>query len=115
MRVITNRPETDEIRFEAPLSARVPFEMERFIHWFNMTASGAPHALAHPPVRAAIAHLYFESIHPFEDGNGRIGRALTGKALAQYVGAPPVVADLGDAQQVPQGLLRCTPNGLVDQ
>jgi Fic family protein len=91
MRVITKRPEADEIRFEAPPSARMPFEMERFIHWFNTTAPGAPHALAHPTVRAAIAHLYFESIHPFEDGNGRIGRALTGKALAQYFSAPPLL------------------------
>ncbi len=42
--------------------------------------------------RAGIAHLYFESIHPFEDGNGRIGRALVEKALAQNLGRPTLIA-----------------------
>src|SRR5690606_30554834 len=43
-------------------------------------------------VRAGLAHLYFESIHPFEDGNGRVGRALAEKALAQGVGEPTLTA-----------------------
>jgi Fic family protein len=44
------------------------------------------------PVRAAIAHLNFESIHPFEDGNGRTGRAVAGKALSQTIGRPLLIS-----------------------
>ncbi|MDB2613847.1 Fic family protein [Chlamydiales bacterium] len=43
-------------------------------------------------VRAAVAHVYFESIHPFEDGNGRIGRALVEKVLSQELGKPTLLA-----------------------
>ena len=66
--------------------------MERFISWFNQTAPGAPLVIPHAPVRAAIAHLYFESIHPFEDGNGRLGRALAEKTLSQGLGRPVVMS-----------------------
>jgi len=74
------------VHFEAPPSAGVPREMEAFVEWFNASA-GMP-ALT----RAGIAHLYFVSIHPFEDGNGRIGRAISEKALAQNLGEPPLTA-----------------------
>jgi Fic family protein len=79
------------VHFEAPPSARVPGEMKRFIAWFNDTAPGAKNALP-ALTRAGIAHLYFESIHPFEDGNGRIGRALAEKSLAQNLGQPSLIA-----------------------
>jgi Fic family protein len=76
---------------EAPPSARVPSEMRRFCEWFNSTAPDAPAALP-ALTRAGLAHLYFESIHPFEDGNGRIGRAIAEKALAQSAGQPTLTA-----------------------
>ena len=76
------------VHYEAPPSRNVPKEMEKFIRWFNDTAPGKPKTLKFAPVRAAIAHLYFESIHPFEDGNGRIGRAIAEKALSQGFGYP---------------------------
>ncbi|NOX08693.1 MAG: Fic family protein [Gammaproteobacteria bacterium] len=77
-----------KVHFEAPASEKVPEEMERFINWFNSTALGDKNEIKNPVLRAAIAHLYFESIHPFEDGNGRIGRALSEKALSQNLGRP---------------------------
>lgn len=76
---------------EAPPSAMVPSEMRRFCEWFNSTAPDAPAALP-ALTRAGLAHLYFESIHPFEDGNGRIGRAIAEKALAQSAGQPTLTA-----------------------
>ena len=65
--------------------------MSRFIDWFNRTAPGGSEPL---PVlmRAGIAHLYFICVHPFEDGNGRIGRAIAEKALAQNLGHPTLTA-----------------------
>jgi Fic family protein len=82
---------TPKIHFEAPPSAQVPSEMTRFIDWFNRTAPGGAEPL--PALsRAGVAHLYFESIHPFEDGNGRIGRAIAEKSLAQSLGRPPLIA-----------------------
>jgi len=80
------------VHFEAPPSRDVPKEMEKFIHWFNDTAPGGPKAIKFAPIRAAIAHLYFESIHPFEDGNGRIGRAIAEKALSQGFGYPALLS-----------------------
>jgi Fic family protein len=79
------------MHFEAPPSARVPDEMTRFITWFNDTAPAAKYPLP-ALTRAAIAHLYFVCVHPFEDGNGRIGRALAEKSLAQNLGQPSLIA-----------------------
>lgn len=78
--------------FEAPPSAAVPKEMKKFIFWFNTTAPGKTDEIKFAPVRAAIAHLYFETIHPFEDGNGRIGRAIAEKALSQGFGYPAILS-----------------------
>jgi Fic family protein len=79
------------VHFEAPPSTCVPEEMARFVTWFNRTAPAGSAPLP-ALTRAGIAHLYFESIHPFEDGNGRIGRATAEKALAQSIGQPTLIA-----------------------
>ena len=65
--------------------------MTQFLVWFNRTAPDGAHPLP-ALTRAGIAHLYFVSIHPFEDGNGRIGRAISQKALAQCLGQPTLTA-----------------------
>jgi Fic family protein len=91
MQVISGRIGAQKVHFEAPPSKRVPSEMKRFIAWFNQTVPQGAEPL--PAIsRAGIAHLYFESIHPFEDGNGRIGRAIAEKAMAQSFGQPLLVA-----------------------
>ncbi|GJM05390.1 MAG: cell division protein Fic [marine bacterium B5-7] len=88
MQIISGPIGREKIHFQAPPSAVVPDEMRRFVNWFNETVPGKPQAINKSPVRAAISHLYFESIHPFEDGNGRIGRAISEKALLQGIGRP---------------------------
>ena len=91
MQVISGPIHEPIIHFEAPPACRMNLEMDQFVAWFN--ASGPDGAAPVPALaRAGIAHLYFVSIHPFEDGNGRLGRALAEKALAQCVGQPTLIA-----------------------
>ncbi len=77
MQVVSGKIHAPKIHFEAPPSKQIKSEMSDFIKWFNGSKN--------LPIltRAAIAHLHFILIHPFEDGNGRIARALTIKALSQ--------------------------------
>ncbi|CDX30616.1 conserved hypothetical protein [Mesorhizobium plurifarium] len=91
MRIVSNRLDKPKVHFEAPPSSRVKAEMDAFTIWFNDTMPKGKTPLP-ALTRAGIAHLYFESIHPFEDGNGRIGRALCEKALAQNLGEPSLIA-----------------------
>ncbi len=88
MQVISGAMGKEKIHYEAPPSKIVPKEMNLFIQWFNQTGRGGEMEIKKPIIRAAVAHLYFETIHPFEDGNGRIGRAISEKALSQYMDRP---------------------------
>ncbi len=88
MQIVSGAVGKEKIHFEAPPSANVADEMMHFIEWFNATALGGIKEIKMPMLRSAIAHLYFESIHPFEDGNGRIGRAIAEKALSQDIKRP---------------------------
>jgi Fic family protein len=92
MQVVSGVMGKQKIHYEAPPSSQVSKEMDRFIIWFNETAPGGKKEIKKPLVRAAVAHLYFESIHPFEDGNGRIGRAIAEKALSQGIGRPVLLS-----------------------
>ncbi len=86
MQVISGPLHKPKIHFEAPPSNEIKREMDYFIKWFN-------HSKDLPILtRAGIAHLYFVCIHPFEDGNGRIGRALVEKALSELLGGPTLIA-----------------------
>lgn len=98
MQVVSGALGREIIHYEAPPSKRVPEEMERFISWFNSTGKNGDNEIKKPVIRAAIAHLYFESIHPFEDGNGRIGRAIAEKALSQTV-RRPILLSLSEAME----------------
>ena len=82
MKIVSGPDYARKIHFEAPPSRSVLVEMEKFIDWFELSSPTGPAPLP-ALTRAGIAHLWFESIHPFEDGNGRIGRAIAEKALSQ--------------------------------
>lgn len=87
MQIVSGQIGDERVHYEAPPSAQVAAEMQAFLDWFARTAPGAAAAL--PAItRAAVAHLWFECIHPFEDGNGRIGRAVAEMALAQATSTP---------------------------
>lgn len=91
MQVVSGALHKPKVHFEAPPSAAVAKEMRAFIRWFERTRPAGSEPLP-ALTRAGIAHLYFVSIHPFEDGNGRIGRAISEKALAQGLGQPTLIA-----------------------
>ncbi len=78
MQIVSGRLDLPKVFYEAPPSSRVPEEMSSYIDWFNKAAEANMPTVIH----AGMAHLYFELIHPFEDGNGRIGRSVAEKALA---------------------------------
>jgi len=90
MQVVSGRIDVPQVHFEAPPSSRVAPEMNRFLEWFRQTRKDGQQPLS-ALTRAAVAHLYFESIHPFEDGNGRIGRAIAEKSLAESLGQPTLI------------------------
>lgn len=91
MQVVSGPDYKRTVHFEAPPSSHMPKEMRRFNAWFNDTLPGGKHSLP-ALTRAGIAHLHFVCIHPFEDGNGRIGRALAEKSLAQNLNQPSLIA-----------------------
>ena len=91
MQVVSGYLHNPKVHFEAPPAKQVKAEMKQFITWFNKTAPTGKEPLP-ALTRAGLAHLYFISIHPFEDGNGRIARALAEKALAQNIGKPTLIA-----------------------
>jgi Fic family protein len=92
MQVISGAMGKAKVHYEAPPSSIVPDEMTAFIKWFNDTGPNGKNEIKKAPVRSALAHLYFETIHPFEDGNGRIGRAIAEKALSQTIGRPVMLS-----------------------
>lgn len=92
MQIVSGPMGRERVHFQAPPSQEVAGEMLQFLKWFNNTAPLQKGAIKHAPIRAAIAHIYFETIHPFKDGNGRIGRALSEKALAQTSGHPQLIS-----------------------
>jgi Fic family protein len=94
MQIVSGPFGRQRIHFEAPAAAQVPAEMAQFWAWLQRTDPTGPSPL--PPIaRAGIAHIWFESIHPYEDGNGRIGRALSEKLLAQGLPTPVVTGMAG--------------------
>jgi len=82
MQVVSGPIGRQRVHFEAPPAARVDGEMDRFLDWVN-SDSGEP-----PLLKAGLAHLWFVTLHPFDDGNGRIARAVGDLLLARADGSP---------------------------
>ena len=107
MQIVSGTLGREVVHCVAPPSAQVPQEMAQFLAWFALapsvsnatsgTVSGTAPGL-NGLARAALAHLWFETVHPFEDGNGRLGRAIVDLALAQDMGA--AVRVFGMARQM---------------
>lgn len=81
MQVISGPIGKETVHFQAPDASLIPQEMEAFINWFNSNDD------LEPVIKAGLAHLWFVTIHPFDDGNGRIARALTDMLLARSDGS----------------------------
>jgi Fic family protein len=77
MRVVSGPIGRERVHYEAPSAPRLEVEMSAFLKWFN------DEAILDPVLKAALAHLWFVTIHPFDDGNGRIARTIADMALAR--------------------------------
>jgi Fic family protein len=82
MQVVSGRAGRTRVHFQAPDAARVEEEMGSFLKWFNTESAHRPSGID-PVLKAGVAHLRFVTIHPFDDGNGRIARAITDLCLAR--------------------------------
>lgn len=82
MQVVSGAMGKEKVHFEAPEAEKLLSEMDPFLAWFNGKSQNDP------VIKAAIAHLWFVTIHPFDDGNGRITRALTDMLLARADQSP---------------------------
>lgn len=82
MQVVSGAIGKERVHFQAPAARRLQEEMSQFLDWFNGSAE------TDPVLKAALAHFWFVTIHPFEDGNGRIARAIADMSLARADGSP---------------------------
>ena len=82
MQVVSGPIGRERVHFEAPAADRIDDEMSAFLEWFNAPAN------TDGVLRSALAHLWLVTIHPFEDGNGRIARAVADMALARSEASP---------------------------
>jgi len=83
MQVVSGPIGRERVHYEAPTADRLEDEMKRFLDWINGNQESPD-----PVIKAALAHLWFVTIHPFEDGNGRIARAIADLALARSENSP---------------------------
>lgn len=77
MEVVSGTLDREKVHYQAPSADVVPFEMKKFLDWFNADSTPKNY------IKSAVAHFWFVSIHPFDDGNGRISRAIADMALSQ--------------------------------
>jgi Fic family protein len=112
MRVVSGPIGREHVHFEAPAAKRLGREMRKFLDWFN-----TPNAVD-PVLRAAQAHLWFVTIHPFDDGNGRIGRAIADMSLARSENSPQrfysMSAQIRQERAAYYNILERTQKGTLD-
>jgi Fic family protein len=112
MQVVSGPVGRERVHFEAPAAERLEEEMRQFVEWFNDDAT------TEPVLKAALAHLWFVTIHPFEDGNGRIARAIADMSLARSEGSSrrfySMSAQIRDERGEYYGLLERTQQETMD-
>jgi Fic family protein len=91
MQIVSGPTGYEKVHYEAPAGASVPGEVNTFLKWYNETTPSVNSDPGIPGlVRAAVAHAWLELVHPFDDGNGRVGRAVTDHALYQDMRSVPL-------------------------
>ena len=112
MQVVSGPVGRERVHFEAPAAGRLEGEMQRFLEWFNGEVT------IDPVLKAALAHLWFVTIHPFDDGNGRIARAIADMSLARSEGSAQrfysMSAQIREERSEYYGILERTQQGTMD-
>lgn len=112
MQVVSGAMGKEKVHFQAPAASRIETEMKKFLKWFNKTIE------IDPVIKAGIVHLWFIIIHPFEDGNGRIARAITDMLLARSDGIPQrfysMSAQIQEKRKEYYSIIKKTQKGNLD-
>ncbi|MBO0360858.1 Fic family protein [Hymenobacter sp. BT186] len=112
MQVVSGPLGREWVHFEAPAAEELDAEMHRFLEWFNAPAD------LDPVLKAAVAHFWFVTIHPFDDGNGRIARAIADLQLTRADGMAPrgysMSAQIQAERQTYYDLLETSQRGTLD-
>ena len=111
MRVISGSMGHEKIHYEAPPASQISREIKTFLDWFNSDP-------LEPLLKSAVAHLWFVTIHPFDDGNGRLSRAIAEMALARADGSPmrfySITAEIRKERAKYYSILEETQKGNLD-
>ena len=94
MEIVSGAIGRTKVHYAAPPAEGLAAQVDAFLTWFNQTHPSTGSRPIDGLVRAAVAHLWFETLHPFDDGNGRIGRAIMQLALGQDMGQPGRIVSL---------------------
>lgn len=112
MQVVSGPLHREKVHFEVPAARRLPEETRAFLKWFNASTHGDA------VMKAALAHLWFVTLHPFDDGNGRIARAIADMALARSEGSPQrfysMSAQIRQERSAYYDILERTQRGTMD-
>lgn len=112
MQVVSGAIGHEKVHYEAPAAGKLPAEMKAFLDWFNGQGN------TDPVIKAALAHLWFVTIHPFDDGNGRIARAVADMSLARSEDSPQrfysMSAQIRAERKAYYDILEATQKGSLD-